>query len=79
MKNIKFRDIEVAYDEKVLKSWKFQRKLASLDDEDKVFFAADVILCGMADEVAEQLDDDVEVMGELLNAISEEMGVAAKN
>lgn len=77
---IEFRGITVEYDGSVLKSWKFQRKLANLtDDAARVFHAADAILCGSADAVAEQLGDDVEVMGELLAAITESMGAKAKN
>lgn len=77
---IEYNGIEVEYDGKVLRSWKFQRKLANLpDDTARVFYAADAILCGKADKVAEKLGDDIEAMGGLLAAITEAMGAEAKN
>ena len=79
MATITFRGIEVEYDEKVLKSWKLQRQLAGLDERAGIFVAADAVLNGKADEVAAQLDDNIDAMGELLQAIIAEMGVDAKN
>ena len=79
MATIKFRDIEVEYNENILRSWKFQRMFASLEGPAQVFAAADAILDGKADDVAEQLGDDIETMGELLSAITAEIQGEAKN
>ena len=79
MKTIEFRGHEFEYDEKVPKSWKFQRALAKMPEQEQVFFAADAVLLGRADEVAEALGDDIDAMGELLTAITEQVGAPAKN
>lgn len=79
MPTIEFRGEEFEYDVKPLKSWKFQRALARMDEESKIFESADAILCGRADEAAERLDDDIEAMGELLAAIAEKEGAQVKN
>lgn len=79
MATIKFHGIEVEYNDNVMKSWKFQRQLASLEGSAQVFAAADAILDGKADDVAEQLGDDIETMGELLSAIAAELQGEAKN
>jgi len=75
MQVIKFRDMTIKYDEKVFKSWKVQRRIAR-EGQTAVFDIADELLYGKADEIAEKLDDDVDVMGELLNAIAAEVAEA---
>lgn len=78
MRTIKFRGHEIQYDERSLKSWKLQRQIASAGNA-AAFDAADVILMGKADEVAELLGDDIDAMGELLQEIVVELGGTAKN
>lgn len=78
MRTIKFRGHEIEYDERSLKSWKLQRQIASAGTA-AAFDAADAILVGKADEVAELLGDDVDAMGDLLQAIVTEIGGTAKN
>lgn len=79
MKTIVFRGIEVEYNERLLKSWKFQRRFAAAEGAEQVFMTADELLLGKSDEIAEQLGDDIEVMGELLTAIGSKMAGEAKN
>lgn len=78
-KTIEFRGIEIEYNEKALTSWKFQRQFASLDGNLQIFASADALLYGKADEVAEELGDDINTMGELLSAIMDDMTGEAKN
>lgn len=79
MATINFHGKEIEYNGKALKSWKLQRKLVGLDQNEGIFIAADAVLNGKADEVAELLDDDIDAMGELLQAIVAEIGGEVKN
>lgn len=82
MRTIKFQGLEIEYNERSLKSWKLQKTLAratSTGDQSAAFDAADIILMGKSDEIAELLDDDADAMGELLQAILAETGGEAKN
>lgn len=92
MRTIEFNGIEVEYDEKCNLSWKWQRAVSSGDGA-RLARAIDRLLLGKSDEVAMRLsgvedggDDDLDVlddamqpMVELLGAINEDMGRAAKN
>lgn len=78
MKTIKFQGHEIVYDERKLRSWKVQRMIAS-NGAAGAFDAIDAVLCGRADEVAELLDDDIDLIGEMLNAILDAEGGMAKN
>ena len=79
MKTIEFRGYEIEYNEKVFKSWKFQRQYASLEGPAQMFATYDAVLDGKADEVAELLGDDVDAMGDLLAAITADIDGEAKN
>lgn len=82
MRTITFQGHKVKYDERCLRSWKMQRAIAratSTGDPNASFEAADTILMGKADEIAELLGDDIDTMGELLQAIVNEVGGEAKN
>ena len=92
MRTIEFNGIEVEYDERCNLSWKWQRAVSSGDGA-RLARAIDRLLLGKSDEVAMRLsgvedggDDDLDVlddamqpMVELLGAINEDMGRAAKN
>ncbi len=80
MKKIKFQGHEIEYDERKPRSWKFQRLVASANENPNAAFEAiDSLLLGRADEISELLGDDVDVMGELATAIINECGGTAKN
>lgn len=79
MATINFHGIDIEYNEKAFVSWKFQRQFSKLEGPKQAFFAADALLYDNADEIAEQLGDDVNVMGELINAIGAEITGEAKN
>lgn len=78
MKTIKYQGHEIEYDERKLRSWKVQRMIAA-NGAAGAFDAVDAVLCGRADDVAELLGDDIDVMGELLNIIIDAEGGMAKN
>lgn len=92
MRTIEFNGVEVEYDERCNLSWKWQRAVSSGDGA-RLARAIDRLLLGKSDEVAMRLsgvedggDDDLDVlddamqpMVELLGAINEDMGRAAKN
>lgn len=73
---LSFEGIEVEYNPSALTSWKVQKKIAQ--GGFATFEALDIILCGKADEVAEQLGDDIGKMVELAQALSV-LSAAAKN
>lgn len=77
MLTIEFRGKTVEYDEKCLKSWKWQKALAS-GDEARGIAAIERLFLGRDEEVADMFGDDIEVMGELIGAISNK-GRAGKN
>lgn len=68
MQTIEFRGITIAYDETCIKSWKWQKALASGDDKRGVA-AIERLLLGKDEEIADALGDDIEVMGELIGEI----------
>lgn len=71
MRKIKFNGVAVEYDERCLRSWKWQKELAVGTDV-KRFEAIEALLLGKDVEVAEQIGDDMEAMGELIAAIVED-------
>lgn len=75
MRTIEFQGVEVQYDETRLHSWKWQKALAS-GDESRGIKAVEELLLGKDEEVADALGDDIETMGLLIAAISEENGKA---
>lgn len=78
MREIEFKGITVQYDEKCLKSWKWQKALASGEDKRGVA-AIERLLLGKDEEIADQLGDDIDVMGELIAAIVGDGGRVEKN
>lgn len=75
MRTIEFKGITVEYDETVSKSWKWQKAVAS-KDEAKTVAAIERLFLGKDEEIADQLGDDINVMGELLAAITQDMATA---
>ena len=78
MREIEFKGITVQYDEKCLKSWKWQKALASGEDKRGVA-AIERLLLGKDEEIADQLGDDIDVMGGLIAAIVGDGGRVEKN
>lgn len=70
MRTIEFKGVKVQYDEKVLYSWKWQKKLAS-GNPGAGMAAVEELLMGKDEEIADALGDNIETMGELVAAISE--------
>ena len=68
MRTIEFRGVTVEYDETCIKSWSWQKAMASGDDV-RGFAAIGRLLMGKDDEVAEQLGDDFDSMGELIGEV----------
>ena len=77
MKTLEFHGVNVEYDETCIKSWKWQKAIASGDDA-KILAAIERLFCGKDEEVADALGDDIEVMGELIGEITK-ASRAAKN
>lgn len=73
LKTITHEGVKVAYDPSAFKSWRFIR---ALNNRDTQFDAIDILLCGKADEIAEQLGDSLDSMTSLLTAIT---ALEAKN
>lgn len=71
MRTIEFRGVIVEYDEKCIKSWKWQKALAS-GDEARGVRAIENLFLGKDEEIADALGDDIETMGELIAAITQE-------
>ena len=78
MREIEFKGVKVQYDETCLKSWKWQKALASGEDKRGVA-AIERLLLGKDEEIADQLGDDIDVMGELIAAIIGDGGRVEKN
>lgn len=78
MREIEFKGVKVKYDEKCLKSWKWQKALASGEDKRGVA-AIERLLMGKDEEIADELGDDIDVMGELIAAIVSDGGRVEKN
>lgn len=72
MRTIEFKGVKVGYDEKCVKSWKWQKAVAS-GDQSRAITAIEQLLCGRDEEYAEQLDDDADDMGALLQAVLQDM------
>ena len=68
MRTIEFRGITVEYDEKCIRSWKWNKALACGDDK-RGTAAIERLLLGKDEEVADALGDDIDVMGELIGEI----------
>ena len=88
MRTIEFKGHEFDYDETVTKSWKWQKAVASGDVARSVG-AIDRLLCGRSDEYADvlsghdpgsdELDESMDAMTDLVQAIMTELGGTAKN
>lgn len=88
MRTIEFKGHEFEYDETCTKSWKWQRAVASGDVARSVG-AIDRLLCGRSDEYADvlsgneggsdELDESMDDMTELVQAIMEQLGGTSKN
>ena len=87
MRTIEFQGHEIAYDERCMLSYKWQKAMNSGDAErssraiERLFLGHDEeyadLLCGNDD--ADELDSSMDVMGELLAAVLDDMGQKAKN
>lgn len=66
-KTIHWKKKTITYDGDALMSWKVQRLIAKGGEGS--FDAIDVLLCGKADEVAEEIGGTVDAMAELVTAI----------
>ena len=71
MRTIEFQGHTIEYDETCIKSWKWQKALASGNDA-KGVAAIERLFMGKDEEVADLIGDDLETMGELIGAISAE-------
>ena len=71
MRKIEFNGVAVEYDERCLRSWKWQKAIAVGTDAKRIE-AIEALLLGKDEEVAEQIGDDMEAMGELIAAIVED-------
>lgn len=87
MRTIEFQGIEITYDERCMKSYKWQKAMNSGDSTrstkalEQLFAGRDEeyadALCGNED--ADSLDSSMDVMADLLAAVLEDMGQTAKN
>ncbi len=75
MKSIEYQGVTVEYDERCVKSWKWQKKLAS-GEMSKIMKAVEELLCGKDEEVADAIGDDIDTMQDLLAAITQQIGEA---
>ena len=75
MRTIVFNGVTVEYDEKLVHSWKWQKKLA-MNNGVAGMLAVEDLLLGKDEEVADAIGDDVETMGKLVAAIMDENGKA---
>lgn len=85
MRTIEFKGVEITYDERCAKSWKWQKAVAS-GDMSRTLAAMERLLCGRDEEYADQLcgnedpddlDTSADVMQELVMAVIED--ASAKN
>lgn len=79
MAKIEFEGNKYEYDPSALKKYSVIKALSGTSDPAGFFAAFDKVFKGKADEYAERLDDSLEKMAELLNAIVVEVGGEAKN
>lgn len=87
MRTIEFKGHEIAYDERCLKSYKWQKAMNSGDSQRSTKAVAQLfagrdeeyadLICG--NDNPDELDTSMEAMGELLAAVLEDMGQLAKN
>jgi hypothetical protein len=75
MRTIEFRGKKVEYDEKCLKSWKWQKCMAS-GDLSRGIDAISRLLNGRDEEYADLFDDDAEAMQALVIACLEDSNTA---
>lgn len=87
MRTIEFNGIEVTYDDSVTHSWKWNKAVASGDPR-RMANAMERILCGRDEEYADllcgnedhdELDSSMDVMGDLMQAILQDLDRPAKN
>jgi len=86
MRTIKFEDKEFEYDERCIMSYKWQ-KAANCGDPSRSTRAVEQLFAGRDEEYAEALSDSgdadmdnaMDKMGQLMQAIMEDMGRIAKN
>lgn len=71
MRTIEFQGHAIEYDETCIKSWKWQKALASGNDA-KGIAAIERLFMGKDEEVADLIGDDLDTMGKLIAAISAE-------
>jgi hypothetical protein len=71
MRTIEFNGVSVEYDERLVHSWKWQKRLAKSDGMAGLL-AVEELLLGKDEEVAEAIGDDVETMGKLVASIIDE-------
>ena len=85
MRTIEFEGIEVTYDERVTRSWKWQKAVAS-GDMSRTIGAMERLFCGRDEEYADalcgnedpdDLDTSADAMQRLVMAVMEDAG--AKN
>lgn len=72
MRTIEFRGVTVEYDETCVKSWKWQKSIAS-GDVSKSISAIERLLLGRDEEVADELGDDFETFTELVATIIDDI------
>lgn len=86
MRTIKFEGIDVEYDERCVMSYKWQ-KAANSGDPSRSTRAIERLFAGRDEEYADalsdsgddELDNALDKMGQLLQAVMEDMGRVAKN
>lgn len=87
MRTIEFQGHEIAYDERCLKSYKWQKAMNS-GDPARSTRAVEQLFAGRDEEYADlisgndnpdDLDTSMDVMADLLAAVLEDMGQLAKN
>lgn len=84
MRTIEFQGVEIEYDERCTKSWKWQKAVASGDME-RSLHAIEQLLCGRDEEYADKLcgnddpdapDTSAEVMQDLIAACIADLNTA---
>lgn len=79
MAKIEFEGTKFEYDASALRKYTVLKALSGSGAPQDMFTAFDKVFKGKADDYAEKLDDSLEKMAELLNAIVEKEGGEAKN
>lgn len=78
MRTIEYNGVEVEYDERRTKSYKWQKDVMS-GDMSRGMRAIEQLLCGRDEEYAEMLGDSADEMQKLIAACMADMGSAEKN